>query len=97
MLIKLGYSCGKGEADGIFGLDTKKAVQNFQKDNGLDVDGIVGQATLSKLKELSNKNTDYKAGDVVEITATILNVRSIASINGVVVGGLSKGAEVTLT
>lgn len=97
MLIKLGYSCGNGEADGIFGLDTKKAVQNFQKDNGLDVDGIVGQATLSKLKELSNKNTDYKAGDVVEITATILNVRSIASINGVVVGGLSKGTEVTLT
>ena len=34
--------------DGIFGSDTKKATQDWQKANGLTADGIVGDATLSK-------------------------------------------------
>lgn len=36
-------------ADGIFGSQTEEAVMNFQKMNGLKVDGIVGPATLAKL------------------------------------------------
>ena len=35
-------------ADGKFGPGTKKAVEEFQKANGLPVDGIAGPATLSK-------------------------------------------------
>lgn len=34
-----------GNVDGIFGSQTKKAVQYFQRKNGLTVDGIVGKAT----------------------------------------------------
>ncbi len=34
-----------GSVDGIFGSQTKKAVQYFQRKNGLTVDGIVGKAT----------------------------------------------------
>lgn len=43
-LISLGYnvSCG---ADGIFGNGTKQAVIQFQQDNGLSADGIVGRDT----------------------------------------------------
>ena len=38
------------EVDGIFGPDTKTAVEKFQRDNGLrPIDGIVGPATLGKL------------------------------------------------
>ena len=48
-LIALGYSCGPYGADGIFGIETAKAVENFQRDNGLSVDGIVGPATWEKL------------------------------------------------
>lgn len=48
-LIASGYSCGRAGADGIFGYDTLKAVNQFQKDNGLRVDGLVGPATWSKL------------------------------------------------
>lgn len=35
--------------DGIFGKLTEQAVKNFQKNNNLTVDGIVGPATLTKL------------------------------------------------
>lgn len=41
--------------DGIYGNNTKNAVENFQEDNGLNVDGIVGKNTLLKIKELYNK------------------------------------------
>ena len=50
-LIKLGYL--KGASDGNFGTGTKTAVENFQKENGLDVDGIAGAKTLEKLYSLS--------------------------------------------
>ncbi len=49
LLIGYGYSCGSYGADGDFGSATDKAVKAYQKDNGLDVDGIVGPATWSKL------------------------------------------------
>ena len=47
-LISRGYL--DGSADGIFGPKTEAAVLAFQKDNGLDATGIVGEATYSALK-----------------------------------------------
>ena len=38
-----------GAVDGIFGSGTKKAVEHFQRKNGLTVDGIVGSATAKAL------------------------------------------------
>lgn len=35
--------------DGIFGPKTKRAVMDFQKDNGLEADGVVGKNTWKKL------------------------------------------------
>ena len=43
------------KADGIFGLLTEEAVKDFQRSNGLEVDGIVGTNTLSKLNLSVNK------------------------------------------
>jgi peptidoglycan hydrolase-like protein with peptidoglycan-binding domain len=37
--------------DGIFGHKTDEAVKEFQRDNDLTVDGIVGIKTRTKLKE----------------------------------------------
>lgn len=41
-LESLGYPCGKHGADGVNGDDTQKAVKLFQRENGLDDDGIIG-------------------------------------------------------
>ena len=45
------------KADGIFGPLTEEAVKDFQRTNGLEVDGIVGANTLSKLNLSVNKRT----------------------------------------
>ena len=49
ILNSLGYDCGK--ADGKFGAKTLDAVKRFQKDNGLEADGIVGYKTWKALDE----------------------------------------------
>lgn len=43
------------KADGIFGPLTEEAVKDFQRSKGLEVDGIVGNNTLSKLNLSVNK------------------------------------------
>lgn len=48
-LIDLGYSCGKYGADSIFGNSTFEAIKQFQRDNNLGIDGIVGIETWNKL------------------------------------------------
>lgn len=49
LLAGLGYDLGKYGADGDFGSATEKAVKNLQKNNALDIDGIVGRNTWSVL------------------------------------------------
>ena len=41
------------KADGDFGAKTRKAVENYQRKNGLMVDGIVGPQTLAAIREAS--------------------------------------------
>lgn len=64
MVLKLGSRCNEVKAlqeklnlkaDGIFGPITEEAVKDFQRTNGLEVDGIVGANTLSKLNLSVNK------------------------------------------
>ncbi len=50
-LIALGYDLGKYGADGDFGKDTKKAVEEFQKIAGLEVTGIADEETLKRIEE----------------------------------------------
>lgn len=44
-----GYNCGKYGADGKFGKDTEKAVKAYQKDKGLDPDGVIGPKTWASI------------------------------------------------
>lgn len=48
-LIAHGYSIGAYGIDGDFGNDTLMAVRDFQRNHGLEVDGIVGQQTWNSL------------------------------------------------
>lgn len=50
---KYDFDCGRYGADGDFGSDTEKAVRKFQAAFGLEVDGIVGTNTWSKLLGIS--------------------------------------------
>lgn len=51
-LLLNGTSHKCGNADGIFGSMTDKAVKAFQKERGLSVDGIVGERTWAALHEV---------------------------------------------
>ena len=48
---------GVGQPDGLFGTKTEGAVKEFQKNNNLKVDGIVGPRTWTELFKTSERNT----------------------------------------
>ena len=50
-LLKLGYSLPKYGADGDFGNETDAAVRQFQKDNKLFQDGVVGSKTYAAISK----------------------------------------------
>ena len=54
-LIKVGYSCGKKGADGLFGDDTEKALKKFQADYKLTVDGQYGPQSKAALEAAYEK------------------------------------------
>ena len=89
MLISLGYDLGAGKDDGIYGPATISAVKQFQKDKGLVIDGLAGQATLNALYEATNSN---QAKQKITVTANLLNVRIGPGINYAIVDRISKGA-----
>lgn len=59
-LVSLGYATGG--TDGKFGPTTEKAVRQFQKDNGLTVDGAAGSATLTLLYDRAEGSTSGSTG-----------------------------------
>ena len=60
ILIKLGYDVGPYKDDGDFGSGTYSAVVKFQRDNGLDADGIVGKNTWAALLKTEQPKPETK-------------------------------------
>lgn len=48
-----------GSVDGVYGSKTESAVKDFQKKNGLTVDGVAGSATLAALGIQSSSSGSY--------------------------------------
>lgn len=73
-LQRLGYN--PGTADGIFGLKTRLAVIQFQKDNGLISDGVVGPLTWQALRNQDQRYQIYavQAGDTFYNIALKFNI-----------------------
>lgn len=49
-LLALGYDCGGFGDDGELGAGTEKSIRDYQRDHGLDADGVVGKDTMSALR-----------------------------------------------
>lgn len=58
LLRYLGYYTG--DVDGIWGTDSKAATKDFQHDNGLAEDGVIGSATKKKILEHIAAGTGFK-------------------------------------
>jgi peptidoglycan hydrolase-like protein with peptidoglycan-binding domain len=72
LLRDLGYdfprSFRKGNADGIFGDETTRNVEAFQRNASLKADGVVGTVTLRKLDDLIIENNIIEEHTIQEIT-----------------------------
>lgn len=81
-LISKGYSCGASGVDGSFGVGTDAAVRAYQRDHGLEVDGIAGPKTQASLFGASAGAVadKYPAGTYVTCVGC-LNVRTGAGTN----------------
>lgn len=72
----LGYNCGA--VDGIFGTNTANAVKAFQKNQNIEIDGIVGSETRARISAaLANENDSLlkygSRGDAVRNIQSSLN------------------------
>lgn len=54
-LIRAGFSLPRYGADGMYGDETQNAVMRFQKQYGLQVDGLAGTNTLNRLDEVNRQ------------------------------------------
>ena len=81
----------KGSIDGIIGNLTRTAIRNFQKDNGLEVDGIYGEKTEGALVPMI-KQIQIKVGteaDGVAGNNTIQKTKEYQSRNGLAPDGIA--------
>lgn len=84
--------------DGKFGRLTKAAVEEYQKENGLVVDSIVGKNTWSKLLEKDIYVEPEEPKDIRKVTSknVPLNVRTGAGLNYEDIGDLHYGETVVV-
>lgn len=83
-----------GEVDGIFGVQTKKAVMDFQRKNGLAVDGIAGNATLRAMGIYSSQQTSGSGGYSDSDIALLANIISAEARGEPFEGQVAVGAVV---
>ena len=81
----LGFNPGK--VDGIFGPDSQKAVELFQRNSGLVVDAIFGPNCLSALKKLGNRKEQNSVAVLQEQERIVSKIKN-AEIPHIAIGDL---------
>ena len=79
-----------GDVDGIYGSRTKAAVEKFQRNNGLYVDGIAGTNTLRAMG-ITSSSSNYVSDNDAKLLARIINAEARGESY---VGQVSVGAVV---
>lgn len=74
-LILMGYKLPKFGVDGKFGLETQKAVESFEIDNGLTVDGKMNSDDLKKMSQVIFKRRPNKSIEPVKSKETEIVVK----------------------
>lgn len=92
LLIQLGYDLGVWGADGDFGDMTEMAVREFQENNGLEVDGIVGEKTVAALLEDGNDAVPENAQYVL-IEGGNCYIRTAPNTAGKILGTAHRGEK----
>ena len=72
----------QGKIDGVAGPKTKKAIEEFQAQNNLKVDGKVGPQTWQKLKNYYNESTTVNTSSEPPISAKVTDPSQDASSQG---------------
>lgn len=92
ILADLGYK--RGEIDGWFGPTTLESVKDFQRANGLSVDGIVGKDTWNAL--LASQENNPGSGKMINYTVkkgdTLYN---LAKLHCTTVGAIKRASGIT--
>jgi N-acetylmuramoyl-L-alanine amidase len=74
----LGFACGP--VDGIFSPELEVAVTEFQKNIGLNVDGIVGETTLARLRLLDKVGHEGHVGNIPDRMDGYVGHRSLPGL-----------------
>ncbi|MFH1833777.1 MAG: peptidoglycan-binding protein, partial [bacterium] len=77
-LDELGFDCGP--VDGIFSPALEVAVTEFQRNTGLNVDGIVGETTLDLLRRLRQVDPDGHVGGIPDRMDGYVGRRSLPGL-----------------
>ena len=83
-----------GAVDGIYGAQTAKAVEYFQRNNGLTADGIVGPATLRALGMENSVSTGGAAAGQADSLALLARVISAEARGEPYSGQVAVGAVI---
>jgi Putative peptidoglycan binding domain len=86
-------------ADGDFGSRTATATRDFQRPRALAVDGVIGQITWGRLKQMTDNLDIVDCVDVFDPSLNNLEAADITRAGGspILIGGMSNGVEQAVT
>ena len=95
LLTYLGYDTGG--VDGIWGEKSRNATEAFQRDYGLEKDGVFGDATLARIKEviISGEQPAAKPQQPQEVSGHVLDAAKYLQSDGCY--HIPRGVDVQLT